>query len=238
MNERKLEAVLFGSIGTLVETSEMQRDAFNRAFAEHGLDWHWDRDAYRGMLSINGGRKRLSHYARETGADLDEEGIEALHATKTRLFDEAMERDGVPLRPGVRSLLDETREAGLLLGFVTGTVRDNAEAMANAAGLDLSTFDLVTDKSSVSAEKPDPAIYTHALERLGVEPHAAVAIEDTQSSLAAAVAAGCVSVATPGANALDQSFDAADLTVASLEEVSLERLRALVGSAKPAQAAA
>ena len=36
------KAVLFGSIGTLAETSDLQRDAFNEAFKISGLDWFWD----------------------------------------------------------------------------------------------------------------------------------------------------------------------------------------------------
>lgn len=41
-----LSALLFGSISTIADTSERQRHAFNEAFAEHGLDWQWDRDEY------------------------------------------------------------------------------------------------------------------------------------------------------------------------------------------------
>ena len=39
-----MTAALFGSIGTVVDTSEIQRESFNRAFAEHGLSWSWGRD--------------------------------------------------------------------------------------------------------------------------------------------------------------------------------------------------
>ena len=35
------KAILFGSIGTIVETSELQRKSFNQAFSEAGLDWNW-----------------------------------------------------------------------------------------------------------------------------------------------------------------------------------------------------
>jgi beta-phosphoglucomutase-like phosphatase (HAD superfamily) len=38
----QLQAVIFGSIGTIAETSDIQRQAFNLAFAEAGLDWNWD----------------------------------------------------------------------------------------------------------------------------------------------------------------------------------------------------
>ena len=36
------KAILFGSIGTLAETSDLQRNAFNEAFKISGLNWFWD----------------------------------------------------------------------------------------------------------------------------------------------------------------------------------------------------
>lgn len=233
-----LKAILFGSIGAIAETSEMQRNAFNGAFAEHGLDWHWDGPTYRNMLTINGGRNRLEHHAKQTGTDLDDATVAALHDTKTRLFDEAMKRDGLPLLPGVARLLAQAREAGLKTGFVTGTVRANIEALAQATGLDLDAFDIVTDKTSVDAEKPDPAIYRHACARLGIDPVEAVAIEDSGSSLRSAVDAGCITVAAPGANSGGQDFSAADLTVASLDDVELRDLQALAAQLRVSSIAA
>ena len=44
------KAILFGSIGTLVETSELQRTAFNQAFSEAGLDWTWNPDETKSCL--------------------------------------------------------------------------------------------------------------------------------------------------------------------------------------------
>ena len=46
-----MPALLLGSISTVADTSELQRQAFNQAFEEHGLDWQWDQDQYRAMLS-------------------------------------------------------------------------------------------------------------------------------------------------------------------------------------------
>ena len=37
-----MKSILFGSIGVLVESSEIQRKAFNEAFKEFGLDWYWN----------------------------------------------------------------------------------------------------------------------------------------------------------------------------------------------------
>lgn len=50
-----MTALLFGSIGTIADTSELQREAFNAAFLRHGLDWSWDRATYRALLTTAGG---------------------------------------------------------------------------------------------------------------------------------------------------------------------------------------
>ena len=42
-----MKAIIFGSIGTLVETSDIQRQSFNHAFMEIGLDWYWDKNNYK-----------------------------------------------------------------------------------------------------------------------------------------------------------------------------------------------
>ena len=57
-----LKAVIFGAIGTIAETSDLQRQAFNAAFAEAGLDWHWDSNTYHELLKVNGGQNRIRAY--------------------------------------------------------------------------------------------------------------------------------------------------------------------------------
>ena len=77
------KAVLFGSIGTLAETSDLQRDAFNEAFKISGLDWFWDEDIYRKLLSKSGGTSRINDYAKDTSIEIDGKKIRNL---KTKIF--------------------------------------------------------------------------------------------------------------------------------------------------------
>ena len=46
----KYKALIFGSIGTLIESSNIQRNSFNEAFKEAGLDWYWDEQDYKILL--------------------------------------------------------------------------------------------------------------------------------------------------------------------------------------------
>ena len=84
-----MRALFFGSIGSIVETSELQRQAFNEAFAEHGLGWHWDQATYQGLLSLGGGDNRIASYAQSQGETVDDR---ALHQTKTQRFQSLLTR--------------------------------------------------------------------------------------------------------------------------------------------------
>ena len=58
-----MKAIIFGSIGTLVETSDVQRQSFNHAFKEMGLNWYWDKNNYKKLLKKSGGRNRVEYFA-------------------------------------------------------------------------------------------------------------------------------------------------------------------------------
>ena len=205
-----MKALLFGSIGVVVDSSALQLNAYNRAFEELDLDWHWEETTYRDMLTMAGGQARMRRYAERVGKEMPaDETIAEVHERKTRLFDEALANGEAPARPGVARLVDAARERGVLLGFITSTERANVEATAKAAGLELSDFDIVTHRGNVEATKPDPAPYLKALEALGVEAREAVAIEDTEVCLPAAVEAGIATLATPNAFAERQDFSTA-----------------------------
>ena len=94
-----LKAIIFGSIGTVTETSDMQRRAFNRAFAEAGLGWDWDFKTYKDMVAgdgaVVGGSERISAYAAARGEPLSVEMIDGLHTAKSAIFQEMMAEDGI-----------------------------------------------------------------------------------------------------------------------------------------------
>ena len=211
-------AVLFGSIGAVVETSDLQRRAYNRAMREAGLDWEWDRDTYADLLLQAGGRERLAHLSAATNAGLAPDRIEAIHARKTELACAEMVQHGVTLRPGVAALVALAKDRGMKLGFVTTTYRPNIDAVFTAAGdaFAADDFDVIVTRDDVEHGKPAPDAYAHALRQLGVAPADALAIEDTANSVMAAKRAGVTVVATPGAVTSGQDFWQADVVVDAL----------------------
>ena len=219
-----MSAILLGSISTIADTSELQRQAFNEAFAEHGLDWNWDRDTYVGMLEKSGGQNRVADYASARGEDVD---AEAVHRTKSEIYRRHVSEDPPATRPGVADTLAAARSQGLHVALVTTTSPDNVTALLDAlpdVGRD--DFDLVVDSSSVGTPKPDAAAYSFALERLGEAAGDCVAVEDNVGGVDAAVAAGIEVVAFPNANTAGHSFDGARRRVDHLDLAELRELTA------------
>ena len=214
-------AIIFGSIGTLVETSEIQRDAFNEAFREAGLDWEWDRASYQEMLRAAGGRDRIGVYAKERGETVD---AAALHARKTEIFDDRMRAEGLALRDGVSDVLDWGARTGTPVAFASTTSRANIDAMMDAVDGLRDRLAFVADASMVERVKPDPEVYALACEKLGVLPEDCIGIEDTEVNLAAPRAAGLVAVAFPGANSGGQDFSAAALVTDRLDPAAFADL--------------
>ncbi len=244
----QLKAVIFGAIGTIAETSEIQRQAFNLAFAEAGLDWNWDAQTYGDLLKINGGQNRLRAY-RDFGdgatarispprTGISDFQIAALHQAKTKHYVALLENTPLHPRAGVVELMAACRQADIQVAFCTSTTIENVKAIGAAlSGLlpfvgeafpNGNRFATIVTNDQIRRPKPAPDAYIYCLQQLGLTADEAIAIEDTSSSLAAATAAGITTIATPGATTLDQDFGAADLVVADLTSITIDRLSALL----------
>lgn len=219
-----MPALLFGSISTLADTSELQRDAFNRAFAEHGLDWRWDAADYRELLRGNGGELRIAEQARAVGQQVD---AAAVHGTKSEIFRKSLVENGIEPRPGVVETIRTAREQGVSLGLVTTTSVENVAALLAGLAPEITAADfaVVVDASHVGAPKPDAAAYTYALAQLGEPAGSCVAIEDNVGGVESAVAAGLDCVAFPNENTAGHDFTRAHHVV---DRVDLAELTSLL----------
>ena len=209
------KVILFGSIGTLLETSELQRTAFNQAFSENGLDWNWNQAQYQNLLKKSGGRQRIEDYAAQQGVEVD---AKKLHNEKTKIFDDFMVSGNVLLRPGVANLIEQALDNGIKLAFVTSTSKDNVDAVFQALKnqLNRSNFSFIGNDKMVSNSKPKPDIYLKALSELNLEAQDCIAIEDTEVSMQSALAASIKCIGFPGAFAKDNDFSSAILVTDNL----------------------
>jgi HAD superfamily hydrolase (TIGR01509 family) len=228
----QVKAVIFGAIGVIAETSDYQRQAFNAAFAEAGIDWCWDAETYRALLSINGGQARLRAYrdADTARASVSDALIETLHEHKTAHYAQLVDTGGLAPRAGVVALLASCKAAGVRVAFCTSTSRDNVEAIASGLGnqMNFGDFASITTIDKIARVKPAPDAYLHCLGALGLTAHDVIAIEDTPVSMASAHAAGITVIATPGAMTAGQDFSGAALVVPDLTHVTLAGIEALL----------
>ena len=211
----EVRALIFDVDGTLAETEDVHRNAFNDAFAEFDLGWSWDRDLYRELLQVTGGRERIGHYAHLLGTSVD---AAAIHALKTRLYNERIGMRSVALRPGVERLIRHARERDIALAIATTTSRPNILSLLEATLGSSSSgwFASIRTGEDVTAKKPDPEVYLKALADLDVDPGACLAFEDSRNGLVAARAAGLYTIITPGIYTSEDDFDGADLIIRNL----------------------
>lgn len=221
-----MSAILFGSISTLTDTSELQRRSFNEAFVQHQLDWTWSQEDYRSLLGSNGGADRIAEYAASRGDAVDAAQV---HATKSAIFQRLLAESPVAPRPGVVEVLASAAASGNRVGFVTTTSRENVDAVLAALSPSLSTesFEVIVYASSVSVGKPNPEAYAFALDALGESAENCVAIEDNAGGVQAAVAAGVTCMAFPNQNTAGSDFPGAVETVDALDP---DRVNALMAA--------
>ena len=217
-----VNALLIGSIGSLTETSEIQLEAYNRAFREVGLDWHWLIEEYEGMLIKAGGELRLRKYAQKRGLELSDETILAAYEKKCTIFCDLLQERQIRVRPGLADLLVACKSNGVSLGWVTTTLDRNINAIRKALHqqFDFNLFDIITTIDDCDVAKPEPEIYHKAISMLNVTATGAVAIEDSSSGVAAAKAATIQCIAAPGDLKGSQDFSAANICVSDLSCVT------------------
>lgn len=213
-----LKALIFDVDGTLAETEEVHRQAFNETFAAHGIDWHWSQADYRALLRTTGGKERMAKHRANVGHGPDDATIAALHREKTRRYGEIITSGAVALRPGVAELIARAQRAGLRLAVATTTTPANLDALIRATfgKAPEEIFEVIGAGDIVPAKKPAPDIYLWVLERLALPPEACLAFEDSRAGLASAKAAGLAVLLTPAIYTEGDDFSAADWVIPSL----------------------
>jgi HAD superfamily hydrolase (TIGR01509 family) len=220
-----LEALIFDVDGTLADTEEAHRCAFNQAFCAFGLDWSWSPERYRELLQITGGKERIAGHldslAIGEGARRHlQHLIPRIHAAKTRYYQLQVESGRVRPRAGVKRLLTEARMAGVRLAIASTTSPENITSLIGSSfGSDvLDYFDAIVTADAVARKKPAPDVYLQSLATLELHASQAIAVEDSANGVKAAKAAGLFTVVTPSLWTQNEDFSEADLVLPSLAD--------------------
>lgn len=221
----ELKALIFDVDGTLADTEEVHRIAFNKAFTKKGIDWQWSQQLYGQLLTVTGGKERIRHYVTSYLPEFmseDKLGDFAadLHKEKTAIYTEMMAGGEIKLRPGIERLIKEARVAGLKLAIATTTTLENVEALlVNALASDaMQWFDVVGAGDVVAHKKPAPDIYQYALDKLQLPPEQCIAFEDSENGIKASMGAQLKTIITINHYTQDHAFPGACIVLDQMGE--------------------
>ena len=209
---RPFDAIVFDNDGLLLDTEQAWTRAQTTLFERHGETFTPDHK--RELI----GTSRTRSAARI-------ELILGLPGRGEQLMDELHElvmaelRAGVPPRPGAVELLGAVRAAGVPVGLASNSSREFVERTLSVAGLDDGHFDVLVSADDVAAAKPAPDLYLAACAALGAAPERAAALEDSQTGVDSARAAGLYVIAVP--YFADTRIEGASLTAASLADAGV-----------------
>lgn len=182
-NKGEIKAVIFDLDGVLTDTAEYHYQSWKKLAQEEGISFtREDNEQLRGVT------RRQSLEILLKGKTLPEDKMEELMVKKNEYYQELINNITMEdLIPGVEELLNQLQEEGYKLAVASAsrnarTVIENLEIGKK--------FQLIADGYSVKNNKPAPDLFLYAAEELEVEPEECIVIEDAESGIEAALAAG------------------------------------------------
>ena len=194
---KNFKAIIFGSIGTVLETSDIQRKSFNKAFKKFGLNWYWSKNKYKKLLKMSGGENRLSNYAKKKNIKINTLKLRNL---KTKFFNNYLKKNKLKPRAGVINVIKFCKKNNIKLGFASSTSINNINSIFFALKntIKKKDFDFIGNSKLVSKKKPYPDIYKVTLKKFDLSSKECLAIEDTEESMKSALSAKIICIAFPG----------------------------------------
>ncbi|MDJ0555570.1 MAG: HAD family hydrolase [Microcoleaceae cyanobacterium MO_207.B10] len=222
----ELSTLIFDVDGTLAETEkDGHRVAYNRAFAEAGLDWEWSTSLYGELLTVSGGKERIDYYISNYQPKLElsiprDKLIDQLHASKCEYYQELIATGTIPLRPGIKRLLTEARKNQMRLAIATTSALPNVTTLLEyTLGKEsISWFEIIAAGDMVPEKKPAPDIYYYVLEKMNIQANNCIVFEDSDNGLEAALKVGLRTVVTVNDYTKNQDFTGAKLVLNHLGE--------------------
>ncbi len=228
-----IKAIIFDVDGTLSETEEAHRQAFNQTFKEFGLDWHWSQELYGELLKTTGGKERMTAFLTSRSEPADPAKIAEIHERKTAVYGELIASGMADLRPGIADLIIDAAKNGVRVAVATTTNRPNVDKLAEAcfgrpAG---DVFEVIAAGDEVKNKKPASDVFDLAVAGLGLDPSECVGLEDSRNGLLSCTGANVPCIVSPGVYTLGSDFSEAAAVVDCFSEIdTLEKLNSHLGN--------
>ena len=191
--------VVFDMDGVLFDTERLCQDSWLAVAEENGLPGM--KEIFPQCIGLNANDSRrivMNAY----GEDFDYEGFREQASV---WFWNYIEKNGLPMKPGVRELLDWLKENGWTVGLASSTRRSPVLNHLEQARI-RDYFSTVITGDMVEHSKPQPDIYLMACRELGANPKEAYAIEDSPNGIRSAHAAGMSPLMVPDMIAPDEEM--------------------------------
>ena len=218
--ENPIKALIFDVDGTLSETEELHRKAFNLAFKEQKIDWYWDFKLYKKLLNIAGGKERIDYYQEIISTDkkiLVQKDIDKIHQRKTFLYNSWVEEGFLNLRPGIKKIVTMAKKKEIILAISTSTSFENVVSLTKSCFAESpeKLFHFISTGELVSRKKPYPDLYELVLKNISAKPSECFAFEDSRIGLLSSKAAQIPTIVSPSIYNLNDDFSQADYVLES-----------------------
>ena len=210
-----IKALIFDFDGLILDTETTLLHSWEEIYAEHGISVSLPEWASL-LGSSTDPAEAYEIIEKHIGEPIDRESI---RARRTQRELELLKSEEV--MPGVVDLIVEAKERNLRLGVASSSDRKWVLGHLMRLGLH-AHFESIRCADDVSNTKPSPDLYLAVLSEMGLQPHQAIAFEDSLHGVEAVKQAGIFCVAVPNNVTRHLPMPKADLTVSSLSEMELE----------------
>jgi len=211
-----LKAVIFDVDGTIANTEhDGHLKAFNEVFELYNLDWYWDSELYGELLSVSGGKERISYFINKYSPimkrPLSVHDIAEIHRKKTDIFVNKIYEGSISLRTGVERLIKDANDNHIRLAIATTTSFENVKAILESSlgKSALDNFEIIGAGDVVKNKKPSPEIYDYVLKKMNLDAKECIAIEDSEIGFSSSTASGLKTIVTLSEYTRTQNFDGA-----------------------------
>jgi len=218
-----IQALIFDFDGLMLDTETPEVQIWQKLYARYGQEFPLDEWVRSVVGATVANLDPVAQLERLTGTTLDRLALHE-HAHRARLDWQAV----LPPLPGVTDYLTSARRLGFLLAVASSSPHDWVDGHLHRLEF-TDLFDAVICREDAPRLKPDPDLFLAALSTLHVRADQALAFEDSPNGVKAAKVAGLRVVGVPNSITARLGPLPADLTIASLSDLTLADLLSRFG---------